>query len=166
MQSIKNFIVLTLGVTVSLLAASLLTGQPASAVDKKEPRAFYLTTTEHTGDQPLMACAAGFHMASLWEIHDSSNLAYDSTLGFVHQDSGSGPPDFPGWIRTGGAAILGGNPGQANCGAWGSANASHRGTIVSFPFEWSSTSELQPVNPWVASTRTCDNGVRVWCVED
>jgi hypothetical protein len=27
-------------------------------------------------------CAVGYHMASLWEIHEPSNLRYDTALGF------------------------------------------------------------------------------------
>jgi hypothetical protein len=74
------------------------TGQPPFA-----PRAFYLTQTQHTGGEALTACAAGYHMASLWEIFDPSNLRYESDLGRKNDDSGFGPPTGEvGWIRTGG----------------------------------------------------------------
>ena len=55
-------------------------------------RGFYLTTSEHNGANALTACTRGFHMASLWEVFDPTNLAYDTTLGTTDQDSGSGPP--------------------------------------------------------------------------
>ena len=42
-------------------------------------------------------------MASLGEIHDTSNLRYDTDLGLTLADSGFGPPIVFGWIRTGGA---------------------------------------------------------------
>ena len=41
----------------------------------KGPRKFYLTKTEHNGAQALSACAPGYHMASLWEIHDPTKPA-------------------------------------------------------------------------------------------
>ena len=82
-------------------------------VAQLQPRKFYLTKTEdYTGSQALSACASGYHMASLWEIFDTSNLRYDTALGASSTDSGSGPPvavyfglghfEGDGWIRTGG----------------------------------------------------------------
>ncbi len=56
------------------------------------PRKFYLTKTYHNGAQALSACATGYHMASMWEIHQPSNLRYDTDLGFIVADSGFGPP--------------------------------------------------------------------------
>ena len=44
--------------------------------------AFYLTRTTHVGNQVLTACAAGYHMASLWEILDPSNLKSQHGIGF------------------------------------------------------------------------------------
>jgi hypothetical protein len=61
MQRLGNFLAMTLGVGVFLVTVSLVTQQPTSAVDKKAARAFYLTTTMHTGGEVLTACAAGFH---------------------------------------------------------------------------------------------------------
>jgi len=49
---------------------------------------FYLTTTTHDGDSALTACGPGFHMASLWEIHDPSDVEYDTTRGLTSADSG------------------------------------------------------------------------------
>jgi len=165
MQNIKHFMAVTLGVTVSLLAASLLTGQSASAVDKKGPRAFYLTTTEHTGDHALTACAAGFHMASLWEIRDPSNLTYDATLGHTAPDSGSGPPsdigpDTLGWVRTGMAS------GNHNCNTWMSAATG--GTVVGLPpgESWELPVPTTSIRPWFAVSEACSTPKRVWCVED
>ena len=59
-----------------------LQAQVASLADKG-PRKFYLTQALHNGAQALSACAQGYHMASLWEIHDTSNLRYDTDLGLT-----------------------------------------------------------------------------------
>ena len=65
-------------------------------------RSFYLTQTGYNGSQALTACAEGYHMASFREIRDTSNLSYDTQLGFTQDDFGLGPPGgFAGWIRTG-----------------------------------------------------------------
>ncbi len=64
-----------------------------ASLANKGPRKFYLTKTLHTGAQALSACATGYHMASLWEIHDPTNLRYNTELGFTSgSDSGFGPP--------------------------------------------------------------------------
>src|SRR5262245_25332331 len=71
-------------------------------------RKFYLTQ-DNTFDalEAPNACAAGYHMASLWEIFDPSSLVYDTALGHLSGD-GSGPPEFHiGWIRTGGGSGVG-----------------------------------------------------------
>jgi hypothetical protein len=132
------------------------------------PRAFYLTQTEHMGNQVLTACAPGFHMASLWEIWDPSNLRYDTTLGFTGGDAGSGPPSLGGWIRTGNAA---GPPiifdFQDNCVAWtsdGSVDPSHEGTRVTLTRVWDGTALR--THPWTATESLCSVPARVWCVED
>jgi hypothetical protein len=145
---------------------SNLEAQVAS-LPNKGPRKFYLTQTSHIGDQVLTACAAGYHMASLWEIHDPSNLRYDTQLGTTKADSGFGPPNFFGWIRTGnipGGVGFGLETGQANCGAWTSPGINGpRGTIASLGW---STSFLDLPSPWVAVTAGCEFPFRVWCVQD
>jgi hypothetical protein len=63
---------------------------------------YYLTTRTFQGNAALTAGTAGFHMASLWEIRDTSNLQYDTSRGLTQADSGSGPPtETWGWARTG-----------------------------------------------------------------
>jgi hypothetical protein len=85
-------------------------------------RSYYLTQNLFTGANALTACEPGFHMASLWEIFDTSNLQYDTTRGYTRADSGNGPPqndDDLGWVRTGNIAGSGfTRPGLANCSAW------------------------------------------------
>ena len=144
---------------VDALAANQL------AANKKGPRKFYLTKTEYNGAQALTACAAGYHMASLWEIHDPSNLRYDTELGFTLADSGSGPSFAGGWIRTGWIGDVSDTPGIGNCQAWTSANSSDQGTAVGLSLRWALTS-VREVSPWQTATTRCDGGVRVWCVQD
>ncbi len=55
-------------------------------------RQFYLTRNRFQGDEALTACAPGYHMASLWEIHDVTYLRYNTALGSTQADSGLGPP--------------------------------------------------------------------------
>ena len=67
-------------------------GQGGNPLNRDPRKAYYLTQTTHNGGQARSACAAGYHMASLWEILDTSNLRYNTELGFTQEDSGFGPP--------------------------------------------------------------------------
>jgi hypothetical protein len=132
---------------------------------------FYLTTSTHLGDRATTACAPGFHMASIYEIFDPSELEYDTTRGKVHADSGQGPPageidesdPSTGWIR-GGLFNSGGTlPPASNCFTWTSSEASVSGTVVL----------LNPafggaliVEPWHFGTDSCNTPNPVWCVQD
>jgi hypothetical protein len=143
---------------ILLLTLGLISGTAVAGEHK-----FYLTPTGVAGDQALTACAPGYHMASLWEIFDPSNLTYDTKLGFVTDDSGSGPPTARGWIRTGFQAEVSNNAGQANCNAWKSSSSSDYGTIVGlFPI-WG----VDPISisPWAAHIDLCSDSVPVWCVQ-
>ena len=64
---------------------------------------FYISTDMGIvdGSNATSACAAGYYMASLWEIYDTSNLECNTSLGSTLGDSGSGPPGLNGWVRTG-----------------------------------------------------------------
>ena len=80
-------------------------GQGGNPLTRDTRKSYYVTKTSHDGSEALTACAEGYHMASLWEIFDTSNLRYDTQLGATAQDSGLGPPSISGlsegWIRTG-----------------------------------------------------------------
>ena len=130
----------------------------------KGPRKFYLTKTEHNGAQALSACAPGYHMASLWEIVDPSNVRYNTDLGVTFTDSGFGPPSALGWIRTGFLTSDSLEPGVANCDAWTSADAGRFGTLVGLHSLWN----LPPtqISPWQGIARSCSTATRVWCVQD
>jgi hypothetical protein len=137
------------------------------------PRRFYQTNGEYNGSQALAACASGYHMVSLWEIFDTSNLRYDTTLGATSDDSGSGPPSsISGWIRTGASSATGAAafiPGHANCGtlsgAWTSASSSIRGSAVHLHALWDLTN-VTVISPWEPSALSCDHPTRVWCMQD
>lgn len=146
-----------------LVGLGLTIGLPSLADALDLRRKFYLTQGTFQGDQALTACAKGFHMASLWEIFDTSNLKYDTTRGFTHDDSGSGPPAaFTGWIRTGEGSNSTTTPGVGNCNAWTSAGGAG-GTRVWLENVWGDAAVA--VSPWRAGTQGCDTGERVWCVQ-
>jgi hypothetical protein len=134
-------------------------------------RKFYVTQTFHAGNEALAACSAGYHMASMWEILDVSNLQYDTSLGLTRPDSGSGPPTLGiGWIRTGMDAGDGNEIGTANCSAYTNADHDRTGTRVFLPRVWTiDPNSLSPevvVRPWVADLSPCDQKAHVWCVQD
>jgi len=111
--------------------------------------------------------AAGYHMASMWEILDPSNLRYNTQLGATLQDSGFGPPTASAseaWIRTGGPASNSETIGLGNCNAWTSASHDDAGTLVRLDFPWDAAGEK--ISPWFASTIPCSVHVHVWCVQD
>ncbi|HHO47724.1 MAG TPA: hypothetical protein ENN06_04615 [Desulfobacteraceae bacterium] len=55
---------------------------------------FYLTAANYHTNEALTACGAGYHMASLWEILNVTNLVYeyDNPAAYTKADSGYGPP--------------------------------------------------------------------------
>jgi hypothetical protein len=150
---------------------SNLEAQVAS-IANKGTRQFYLTKTKtHKGNEALSACAMGYHMASLWEIHDPTNLRYNTDLGFTFDDSGSGPPtgSSQGWIRTGSTTGVSPFTGTANCNAWTSADATNFGTVISLTNAWtipSTASFTTAVGPWIAGAASCGAVESVWCVQD
>jgi hypothetical protein len=151
------------------LALAIVLGSTAAGGKPVRLRQFYLTVTTHDGASALTACAPGYHMASMWEILDPSNLLYDTELGDTQDDAGQGPPnDFDGWVRTGNNASGGGSAGSANCEAWTSFSNDDIGTAAELVQSgWSQGSRLFfPVAPWAAFTRNCDTPNNVWCVED
>jgi hypothetical protein len=139
------------------------------ACSPRGARRFYLSQDTTNGAGALGICVAGFHMASLWEIHEPARLEYDTSLGFTRPDSGSGPPTIPdstnlivGWVRTG-ALQIAGNPGTLNCSAWTTTSGS--GTAVGLENLWDTP--VSPATwPWRPMTVSCNAPQRVWCVED
>ncbi len=129
-----------------------------------------MTPAEVSGAAPLTACAAGYHMASLWEILDPTALQYETSLGFGGAlfDTGSGPPTvFVAWVRTGNLSSTTGGSGSANCGGWTNPDIGDFGTAAGLPGSWDSSLPLDPrITPWEAQTVPCILDRRVWCIED
>lgn len=147
------------------------------------PRKFYLTQNEVTGDKPIAACAAGYHMASFWEVEvmDVSSLQYDTTLGLTTTDSGAGPPvSTYGWVRTGGLKIgtEGPNVGTNNCAAWTSGSSNDFGSAVMLYTYWitggpTDPKRLRNAPAWYAYTNgagglppACSIPQHVWCMQN
>jgi len=132
-------------------------------------RAYYLTNSTWDGASALSACASGYHMASLWEIYETSTLRYanEQPDAFTQDDSGEGPPaGWYGWVRTGGPSsnLEVNGEGRANCLAWTSNDAGDFGTQVKPKTRWWLDTVL---DPWRAVTAPCGPpGARLWCVED
>jgi hypothetical protein len=137
------------------------------------PREFYLTALpDYDGDEALGACSTGFHMASLWEIADLSNLryAYDHPDAFFRDDAGHGPPTMAlGWIRTG--YVSSGDPyaGEGNCDGWTVDSGLNSGTVAYIPSRWADPSGGNALvwgTPWASYSDGCEWWYSVWCVED
>ena len=154
--------------TATFIALSLMIfacGSQNLFAGSKAPRKFYLTQDDFAGNQALTACAEDYHMATLWEIFDFSNLKYDRNLGFNGEDSVAGPPPNAGWIRTAGSSYgdtLKG--GLDNCLLWTTNDSLQRGSIAHLFNDWSS--EPTYISPWKTDSIPCSLTLQVWCVED
>ena len=127
---------------------------------------FYLTKQAFPGDEALTACTTGYHMASLWEILDTSNLRYNTTLGFTRDDSGQGPViGAGGWVRTGFSNDTSSTPGKGNCDGWASSDSDDYGTAAYLPYlDWTTGGD---VGVWKTETDQCNaSWWSVWCVEN
>ena len=154
---------------ILLVLLAVMFETPASAALKSPTlRMFYVTPAAFPGNAALTACSTGYHMASIFEVLDVSNLRYDTTLGFTVEDSGSGPPQVLGWIRTGTGSSGNSAVGLGNCQAWTSNASTDNGTIAApaLYFLWPNNSLSSTINPWGAITESCDQSIRVWCVQD
>jgi hypothetical protein len=171
METVKKALGTAIGLVFVFAVASLFTRNDSQAA-KRAPsaapaRGYYLTSTIFVdGAHALTACAAGYHMASLWEIHEPSNLRYDqdpagdgTNLGHVELDSGQGPPATrQGWIR-------GGIPSPYwNCAAWTTNSSLVQGAVADLAGSWDSPGVT--ASPWEYTRMTCDQTVPVWCVQD
>lgn len=133
-------------------------------------RRFYMTRLGAIGSAARAACAAGFHMASLWEIYDPSNLSYDAELGVpgfgnANDDLGSGPPsNVPAWVRTGWSSILTpSGAGQVSCTGWTNGTIGQNGSQAALRSSWGTPGAAWP---WDVSAIQCNFPNSVWCIED
>ncbi len=160
---------LTAGLTVFLTRPSQAQPEPevVAYMPQGAGRHAYLTELTYYPDDTLEACGPGYHMASLWEILDTSNWVYDydHPAAHVQEDSGYGPPShWYGWIRTG--YWSSGDPvtGTGNCQNWTSRSSDDKGTLVRLSRWW----EAAPgeISTWFAYPCSCNEVVAVWCVAD
>lgn len=173
MFSFKRSLIALVGVlvivgTIATLMPLVSRGQGGNPFDRETRKSYYLTRTGHIANEALTACATGYHMASLWEIFDTSNLKYNTVLGVTQDDSGFGPPSQAlGWIRTGRFASAVDTPGGANCNAWTSDDSEDFGTAAGLNNDW--TGDINPgknIHPWTAFANPCNTGEPVWCMQD
>jgi len=127
-------------------------------------RQYYLTKNDYNGADADTACASGYHMASLWEILDPSNLKYDTDLGRTQADSGQGPPSYlGGWVRTGYYSSSSSTAGVGNCKAWTSSSSGDYGTTAYLPNDWTAG---QDIHIWEVYAPQCNLSGYVWCMAD
>lgn len=160
-----------LTLSASVIAPELRSSQqafPAAAfIPSTAGRHFYVTYATYAPGTAPTACSAGYHMASVWEILDVSDLAYDYNQPDAKTvaDSGFGPPsNWYGWVRTGNDASSDSTAGTGNCRNWSSVSPSDYGSAVSLAKNWQTASGHIP--GWDAASFTCDSAKPVWCVGD
>jgi hypothetical protein len=130
-------------------------------------RLFYLRSAWVAGNFATTQCNSGFHMASIWEILDVSNLSYDHTnpTAITRADAGVGPPaGSVGWVRTGNASSGTNIAGTGNCNNWTSGSVLYYGTAARLGTSWNTPPGQ--VALWGFETFECDTGVPTWCVQD
>ena len=128
------------------------------------PRQYYISFSTYSGANARSACDPGYHMASLWEILDTTRLRYNTSLGYTQADSGEGPPAYSGWVRTGSDSGSTGSAGTSNCYAWTSNSSSHTGASVLLESDWNAGGG--DVHVWSTGGALCSLAKRVWCVAD
>jgi len=175
LKFIRVVILIALLTLVSLTFSETATAQdddPSTSADradvylpKDSGRHFYLTSVNFPADEAPSVCTTGFHMATLWEILDVSNLIYDYDHpdAYTKGDSGFGPPsNWYGWVRTGYNSSSVNTAGMANCSAWTSTTSGDYGTIVRLASNW--VTAPGEIGTWDASTWGCGGTAPVWCV--
>ena len=146
---------------LAALALAAFASLPAEAGAKK----YFLTVDSFPVNEVLGACGKGYHMATLWEIFDPTQLTYDAKRGQTAEDSGSGPAaGIYGWIRTGGPAATISSAGGGNCMAWTSTVGTDNGTAVQLGSHWDDPAEFS--SPWAAAPTSCGSTFPVWCKQN
>lgn len=158
-----SLVMVVVGFVWAIRMAAAATPADMPLAQSRSSHSYYLALAASDATHALDACADGYHMASLWEMLDPSNLSYNDALGLTRADSGQGPPSvYQGWVRTGYPNNTGTTPGQANCSSW--TSTSGQGTTIALPADWVSGAKDMLV--WTAGTASCGSAAYVWCVED
>lgn len=117
-------------------------------------RRFYIAQTSggFAGGEAATACAAGFGVASVWELANPAVLEYDRNLGATDYES-SGPPEFfRGWAYVG--------TDDQDCADWTLSGAG-LGTQIRLNRDPAD----QDVGPWEVLMSPCDSRTNVYCIE-
>jgi hypothetical protein len=85
---------LAIGAGVVLVIAAVFVSHAATpaATTKSTAPTRGLTIESFDGGQVLTACTSGYHTADIFEIRETSVLSYNTTLGQVQAEAGTGPP--------------------------------------------------------------------------
>jgi hypothetical protein len=119
------------------------------------PRLFYVTPGLFAGNQVLTACASGYHLASIWEIRDPSNFAYDTRRGLRNASYQAGPPAFlEAWLDDGQEPNV-----NHDCTGWTDSSGSFGRTA------YLGIHYAGPVFYELAQT-DCGEEHHVWCASD
>lgn len=150
-------------------AANAPTAQQSVSAGQDLSRKYYITSEEFISPQALSICEQGYHFASLWEVLDTSNLAYAHDLGAAYKsgDLGGGPPTgMLGWIRTGYESEGdSGIPGRDNCNSWSTQDFSYNGSAAKLRSNWTAAAGNY-FHGWEVTALDCSQKQGVWCVED
>ena len=151
--------------TVGTLQATVNEGAPTRA------KMYYLTKNSFEGCNAITACDSGFHMASISEIQDPSNLQYAnrSTAEYLLLVDGQrlGPPsNRMGWVRSG---VYPPSGFVYDCEDFLERRGNHSGTTLSLNDWFEARIEQTASTPnmwWQAAHSPCSQPEPVWCVED
>jgi len=159
--------------------ASADQSQPDKKLGTPNAKQYFLTDAIVVGSDAPKSCGTGFHMASLYEILDPTQLSYAGANLLAYQppaasDLGAGPPSqVHGWVHTGYTASTSSTstPGQANCNGYTDGSSDNAGTRVRLNSTWERIQggdTVYSVTPWWdTDAQLCsDATTRVWCVAD
>jgi hypothetical protein len=160
---------LLLSTSVPLLPSGshALAGPLLDSVPVGTGRHVYLTVDNYLPAYARSACTSGYHMASLWEIMDVSNLIYDYAQPYAatQDDSGHGLPTYlAGWVRTGYSSSSTNVAGTGNCNSWTSSNAADYGTAAYLSRQWETV--YSQADLWILPVYPCNVAGQVWCARD
>jgi len=128
---------------------------------RRSYRRYYLTDTGFVSATSVpTACAAGYHLASLYELAPGNALQYNSNLGDGPAGNGdTGPPapfnNYLGWHASGT------NAAGDTCSGWSTNSSAQTGRAGGYTID-----ETTGFPTWRSLTVDCDLTAQVWCIED